>query len=258
MKSKNGWLAALLILPQPLAAQAPSIITMAEEPHHHLALHNDYVNVYNAEAAPGDSLLLHRHVRDGFAIAIGDQTVTIGIPGKPDVHAKITDGQVRLQASGYVHSTHNDNKSAYHTIAIEVLQAQTGEHNLCAPVLAGKPLSCPEGAANRSSSKRIDVPQFASNQTHILTVHVPAHQDVKIANPAQSELVVALDSASISPASGSGPDELLRPGEFLWFDKGAPARTMKNGSDKEVRFVELTFKPSAPAKSAAGAAKPAH
>ncbi len=30
MKSKNAWLAVLLILPLPLAAQAPSIITMAE------------------------------------------------------------------------------------------------------------------------------------------------------------------------------------------------------------------------------------
>src|ERR1700730_970144 len=196
MKSKNTWLAVLLILPLPLAAQTPSVITMAEESHHHLALHNDFVNVYNAEAAPGDSLLLHRHVRDGFAIAIGDQTVTIGIPGKPDLHAKITDGQGRLQASGYVHSTHNDSKSAYHTIAIEILHAQTGEHTLCAPVLAGKPLDCPGATANTSASKRIDVPQFASNQTHILTVHVPAHQDVKIANPAQSELVVALDPAS--------------------------------------------------------------
>ena len=70
MKSKNAWLAVLLILPLPLAAQAPSIITMAEEPHHHLALHNDYVNVYNAEAAAGDSLLLHRHNKDAVAIAI--------------------------------------------------------------------------------------------------------------------------------------------------------------------------------------------
>src|ERR1700737_1849832 len=95
MKSKNAWLAVLLILPLPLAAES----------HHPLALHNDFVNVYNAEAAPGDSLLLHRHVRDGVAIAIGDQTVTIGIPGKPDVHAKNPDGQVRLQPAGYVHST---------------------------------------------------------------------------------------------------------------------------------------------------------
>jgi hypothetical protein len=256
MKSKNAWLAVLLILPLPLSAQAPPLITIAEEPHHHLALHNEFVNIYNAEAAPGDSLLLHRHIHDAVAIAIGDQTVTIGIPGKPDAHTKIVDGQVRMQVSGYVHSTRNDAKSTYHTVAIELLQTQTGERNLCATVLPGKPMNCPEGAPAASASKRTDVPQFSSNETRVQTVRVPAHQNVKIANPAQSELLVALDSASISPASGSGPDETLRAGEFLWFDKAAPARTLKNGSDKEVRFVELTFKPSAPGKTA-DAAKPA-
>jgi quercetin dioxygenase-like cupin family protein len=255
-KSRSIWLAALLILPLPLAAQAPSVITMDFEPHHHLALHNDYVNVYKVEAAPGDSIVLHRHDQDTVAIAIGDQTVTIGIPGKPDVHAKNLDGQVRLQLLGYIHSTHVDGQATYHTIAVELLQPQTGEHNLCAPALAGKPLTCPDAAANTSPSKRIDLPQFASNQTHVQTVRVLPHQDAKIANATQFELLVALDPASISPASGSGPDELLRPGEYLWFDKGAPARVLKNGSNKEVRFVEVTFKPFAPAKTAADSAKP--
>jgi quercetin dioxygenase-like cupin family protein len=258
MKSKNAWLAVLLILPLPLASQVPSIITMAEEPHHHLALHNDYVNVYNAEAAAGDSLLLHRHNKDAVAIAIGDQTVTVGIPGKPDVHTKNADGQVRMQLSGYVHSTRNDGQAGYHTVAIELLRPQTGEHNLCAVVLPGKPLNCPAVAAKASSSKRIDVPQFASNETRVQTVRVPPHQNTNIANPAQSELLVALDPASITPASGKGPDELLRAGEFLWFEKGAPPRTLKNGSDKEFRFVEMAFKPSAAAKGAADATKPAH
>lgn len=258
MNSKYAFFAALLILPLPLSPQAPPLITMAEEPHHHLALHNEFVNVYNAEAAPGDSLQLHRHNHDAVAIAIGDQTVTLGIPGKPEVHTKNADGQVRMQVSGYVHSTRNDGKSTYHTVAIELLQTQTGERNLCATVLPGKPMNCPEGAPAASTSKRTDVPQFASNESRVQAVRVPAHQNVKIANPGQSELLVALDPASMSPASGSGPDEALRAGEFLWFDKDALARTLKNGSDKEVRFVELTFKPSVPAKSDGDVKKPAH
>jgi hypothetical protein len=258
MKSESAWLAVLLILPLPLAAQAPSVITMAEEPHHHLALHNDYVNVYNAAAAAGDSLLLHRHNNDAIAIAIGDQTVTVGIPGKPDVHTKNADGQVRMQLSGYVHSTRNDGQAAYHTVAIELLRPQTGEHNLCATVLPGKPMRCVDVEANVSSSKHFDVPQFASDQTRVQSVRVLPRQDIKIGDPAQSELIVALDLASISPASGRGQDEQLRPGEFLWFEKGAPARTLKNGSAKEIRFIELTFKPSAPGKSAANPTKPAH
>ena len=258
MKLKTAWLVVLLTLPLPIFAQTAPVITMAEEPHHHLALHNDFVNVYNAEAAAGDSLQLHRHDHDAVAIAIGEQTVTVGIPGKPDVHAKINDGQLRMQVSGYVHSTRNDGKEGYHTVAIELMQPQTGQRNLCAAVLPGKPLNCPDGPATPSPSKRTDLPQFASDQTRIQTVRVPSHVNIKIGNPAQSELLVALDAASISPASGTGPDELLRAGEFLWFDKGAPARTLKNGSDKEIRVVELTFKPSTAGKNATDSTKPAH
>src|SRR5260370_10847561 len=159
MKLKCQFFAALFILPLPLAAQAPPLITMAEEPHHHLALHNDYVNMYNAEAAPGNTLQLHRHIHDAVAIAIGDQTVTIGIPGKPDAHAKNVDGQVRMQVNGYIHSTRNDGKSTYHTIAIELLQPPTRERNLCAAVLPSKPINCPAAASASSTSQRPDVPQ---------------------------------------------------------------------------------------------------
>ena len=244
MKLNYVSFAALLVLSLPLFAQAPPLITMAEEPHHHLALHNDYVNVYNAEAAPGDSLLLHRHIYDAMAIAIGDQTVTVAFPGKPEVHSKVADGQVRMQVSDYVHSTRNDSSSPYHTVAIELLQPQTDQRNLCATVLPGKPMNCPEGALAASSSMRTDVPQFSSNETRVQTVRVPAHQSVKIANPTQSELLIALDPASISLPSGTGSDETLGAGTFLWIDKGTPARTLKNGSDKEVRFVEMTIKPA--------------
>jgi quercetin dioxygenase-like cupin family protein len=258
MKSTYAWFAALFLCPLPLAAQATATLTMADEPHHHLALHNDYVNVYNTEAAPGDSLLLHRHDHDAVAIAIGDQTVTVGIPGKPDVHAKVADGQVRLQPTGYAHTTRNDGKEGYHTVAIELLQPQTGQHNLCVAVLPGKPLNCPSGAPTPSASKRTELPEYASNETRVQTIRVPAHQTVKIANPAQSEFLLALDPASMSPASGSGPDEALHAGEFLWFEKGAPARTLKNASDKEIRYVEMTFKPSAMAKNTTDSTKPSH
>src|SRR5260370_6942446 len=127
MKSKYLFFAALLILPLPVSAQTPPLITMAEEPHHHLALHNEFVNIYNAEAAPGDSLQLHRHIHDAVAIAIGDQTVTIGIPGKPEVHTKNGDGQARMQHNPYLHSTPNHAKSPYHPVPTTLPHPHTPE-----------------------------------------------------------------------------------------------------------------------------------
>jgi hypothetical protein len=69
------------LLALPLVALTSDVITMDQEPHHHVALRNNYVKVFKLEVSPGDSIVLHRHDQDTVAIAIGDQDVTVGIPG---------------------------------------------------------------------------------------------------------------------------------------------------------------------------------
>jgi len=251
MKAKHVLLVVIWIVPLHLLAQAPnvtppSVITMNEEPHHHREMHNDYVNVLTAKVSPGDSVLLHRHDHDAVAIAIGNQQVTVGIPGKPDVHQKNADGQVRIQPKGYIHSTHVDGPDAYDTVAIELLREQTGKRNLCAPVMAGQPLNCPENPANATSVNQMIQPQFASDQTRIQVVRVPPHQRMDVGDGPDFQLIVALDPASISPVSGKGPDQMLRPGDFVWLDKGGTPRVFKNDGEKEVRFVDLEFSPIGP------------
>ena len=234
----------LQVEPAPVAAQAPSVITMDQEPHHHLVLHNNLVNVFDAKATPGDSLLLLRHDHDAVAIAIGVQVVTVGAPGKPDVQSKNADGQVRMQRSGYVHSTRVDGDAAYFTVAVELLRTQTGARNLCASVLAGQPLNCPDASADALSAKSTSQPQFESDQTRIEVVRIRPHQNVNVGHMPYVQLIVALDPASISPASGKGPGQALRPGDFVWFDKSGSVRTFENKSDKEARFIKLIFQPS--------------
>src|SRR6202140_1155717 len=135
MNITAAWFAGMCLLPLPLVAQTPAVPTMDHEPHHHLALQNDYVKVFNVEVSPGDSIILHSHDQDTIAIAIGDQLVTVGIPGKTSAPSKNADGQVRLQRSGYIHSTHVDGDTQYHTVAVELMQQQTNFHNVCAEIL---------------------------------------------------------------------------------------------------------------------------
>src|ERR1700686_1760515 len=92
-------------LPLAIPAQTSAVIPLASEPHHHLALHNEYVNVYQVEVAPHDSVLLHRHEVDAISVMMSDAEVTVHAPGKADVHQKLSDGQIRLQGRGSLHST---------------------------------------------------------------------------------------------------------------------------------------------------------
>ena len=47
MKSRHSLMATLLFFPFLCGAQEQSVIPLNSEPHHHLALHNEYVNVYS-------------------------------------------------------------------------------------------------------------------------------------------------------------------------------------------------------------------
>ena len=237
----GGFLAA----PDRLLAQSPAVITMDQEPHHHLVLENDFVKIFNVEVPPGNSIVLHRHDGDTAAIAIGDQEVTVGAPGKPDVHQKNSDGQVRLQPSGYVHSTRVDGAAAYHTVAVEFLRPQTGSHNLCAALLVNQPLNCAAPGAVKNAMKDApyrEEPQFASDQTQIQLVRVRPHKTMAIPDSTEVRLIVALDPAAISAKSPGAPDQALRPGDFVWFDTNAASRVLKNNSAKDVRAVTIAFK----------------
>ncbi|HEV2522795.1 MAG TPA: hypothetical protein VGT24_10485 [Candidatus Acidoferrales bacterium] len=243
MKTKTAILTALWLVAPLLFAQTSNVITMDQEPHHHLALHNAYVKVFNVEVSPGDSIILHRHDQDTIAIAIGEQLVTVGIPGKPDVHQKNADAQVRLQRGGYMHSTRVDGDTQYHTIAVELLHPQTNFHNVCAEVLPGQPLNCPDAAAKASSAFASQA-LLESNETRVRLVRIPPHQSANLGevSPAGEapQLIVALDAASISSKSRQPPIKSLQPGDFEWIEGGHnPARVLQNSADKEARFIEI-------------------
>jgi hypothetical protein len=245
MKAKTAWFAAMGLLPLPLVAQAPAVITMDQEPHHHLALQNDYVKVFQVKVAPGDSIVLHRHDQDTVAIAIGEQLVTVGVPGKPDVHQKNADAQVRLQRGGYVHSTRVDRDTPYHTIAVELLHPQTNFHNVCAAILPGQPLNCPDPPLKHSSAFTSQ-PLLESSQTQVQLVRVLPYQSMDLggfpAFPGAPQVIVALDAASISAESSKKPEKALQAGDFVWIDDGpGHERVYQNRSDKEARFLEFIF-----------------
>jgi hypothetical protein len=245
MKNNAAWLAAICLLPLSLFAQEPKVITMDKEPHHHLSLTNDYVKVFKVEVAPGDSIVLHRHDQDTIAIAIGNQEVTVGIPGKPDVHQTNADAQVRLQRAGYVHSTHVDGNARYHTVAVELLLPQTNFHNVCAVILPDQPLNCPDTSANASSANTSQS-LLESEETRVRLLRVPPGENVIFGGLKVAMLIVALDPANLSATSENVTEQTLRPGDFLWFANGGPSKVFKNNGKNEVRFVIFVINPINP------------
>ncbi|GAC1682239.1 MAG: hypothetical protein PVS2B2_21290 [Candidatus Acidiferrum sp.] len=224
------------------ATQIPNIIPLAEEPHHHIALHNKYVNVYKVEVAPHDSVQLHRHDFDAISIMMSDSRVTVHTPGKPDIQQRLIDGQLRLQPRGYVHSTSIDGDTVYSNVTIELLLPQEKERNLCAAVIASQPLNC-LNTQDSSTAKRIDQLLFETDQTKLSLIRILPRQEFPLSIDVGSELVIALDPVTISSAGGKSQENSLRAGEFKWTDIGQEAVFYKNAGDKEVRLIAFRFKP---------------
>jgi quercetin dioxygenase-like cupin family protein len=212
--------------------QEPAVLPLEAEPHHHLALKNEYVKMYQVEVAPQDAVKLHRHDTDAISLSLSESLVTVHFPGKPDVQQKLTNGQIRLQARGYVHSTSVDGDTPFRNVTVELLMPQTREHNGCAQVMANEPLHC-EGV---HGGVGLGLPQFETDQTYVGLVRVRPHERVVIGNPGGATLIVALDAGAMHSGE-NGRSRSLRAGDFVWLDKGKAGEAFRNDSVTEVRFV---------------------
>jgi hypothetical protein len=224
------------------AARAQTVIPLAQEPHHHLALHNEYVNVYQVEVAPRDAVLLHRHDVDAISVMLSDAEVTVHAPGKPDVRQKLLEGQVRLQARGYVHSTSIDGDTTYRNVTVELLLPQQEGRNLCAPVIVAGPLNCAPAQAAPEGKTHIEQPQFETDQTSVALIRVLPHQKVSLGDPGHAELILALD-AGVARAGGGVAGKWLHRGEFVWLESGKNAKAFQNDGDNEARLVCFVLRP---------------
>jgi hypothetical protein len=244
LRATVGLLLLMCCLTSAVAAEAPAVIPLASEPHHHLALHNEYVNVYRVEVAPHESVLLHRHDFDAISVMISSAEVTVLTPGKPDEHRKLVDGQVRLQARGYVHSTSIDGENTYRNVTVELLQPQQAGRNLCSAVMANQPLNCPATPASMPNETPISIsqPQYETDETLVTLIRVLPHQSIVIGNPQQSELVVVLDSDVTATEEGKGAGKSLQSGDFVWLGQDKASKVFKNSGEKEARIILFTLK----------------
>ncbi len=249
VNAKTELLLTMCCLPVAIFAQVPTVIPLASEPHHHIALHNEYVNVYEVEVRPHDSVQLHRHEFDAISIMMSDSEVVVRAPGKPDARQKLSDGQVRLQSSGHVHSTSIEGNTIYRNITVELLFRQKGGHNLCAKVIATQGLNCPSERASPPSTTHIEQPQYETDQTSVTLIGVLPHQKVSLGNSGGSELIVSLGDALVVTAGETGPAKPMRPGDFRWIAIGQAASIFKNNSGKEARLISFRLKPQGPVET---------
>ena len=240
MTLRYSSMATILLFSFVNLAQEQVVIALKSEPHHHLTLHNNYVNVYSVYVSPHDSVLLHKHDADAISIVMSNSEITVRAPGKPDSQQRVVNGQVRLQSAGYVHSTSIDGDTPYQNVTVELLEPQKSPRNLCSAVIPGQPMNCPEPSSEPDARGRSEQPQFQTDQTKVTVIRILPLQSATLDSHGLSQLIVVLNDVGIQD-NKKNPGKVLRTGDLLWRDPGSLPEIFANNSANEARLVCFAF-----------------
>jgi len=136
---------AVAVLCTSVAAQAPATapaigevksVPVKDEPHHHFALENPYIRLYNVAIPANSSTLVHRHEKPYIFVAVGSAEFTNAVVGKEPVHSKMSDGEYGYSMGGFAHQVKTDAGISFNNIDVELLQPQGQPRNLCDKVVS--------------------------------------------------------------------------------------------------------------------------
>jgi len=244
-------IAAIFLLALRCAPQTPAAVPITSEQHHHLALQNDYVRLFEVEVPPHQSTLLHQHDYDYIYIAIGDAQFTNILPGEAPAALKMADGDIHFSRGGFAHLARNDANTPFRNVTIELLRPQGAVRNQCMRMDTTQPAGLCVGSDDSST-----LSEFTTDGTRVFYVFVTPHHDFmlfesnaspanadRVPNPKREHLLVALDDATVTPSAGAQTEKHLGPGDFAWLGPDDSAARIASASDKGARFYLLEFRP---------------
>jgi hypothetical protein len=217
---------------------------MEQEPHHHLVMKNDIVQVFEIDLAPRDAMSMHRHDYDEVLIAVGEAATVSTTPGQADILTISKPGNASFTRGGWEHSVRNIGQTTYHSISIDLLRAQTGPRNICGTQIPDLPANCPAVTVD-ANAPRVDQPQFETDQMRVTLTRIRPRQQATLGESGRDNLIVTIDEAAITGTliKSAPADQKLGAGSRFWIERGGAGRILKNNSDTEVRVVTVSFKP---------------
>jgi len=112
-------------------AQSPAgEVEITAEPHHHLALENEYIRAFKVAVAPHEATLMHRHRHDYMFVTLGATQVENDVAGKPPVSLKLGDGETRFTPGDFAHIAKNLSDAPFRNVTVELLQDERAKKSL--------------------------------------------------------------------------------------------------------------------------------
>jgi hypothetical protein len=230
---------ALLLLTFSLNAQAPTAVSIPQEPHHHLVLENAYVRVFRVSVPAHESTLLHQHDVPYLYVSLGPADVINAVQGKPEAHLVMADGQLGYSAGHFAHIARNESNAPFNNVTIELLKPQGEPQNLCAQVVPGFVAPCDKAIAFKGRGYAV-VPQFETADTKVSLIQLDPGAEHLGMSVETCSLLVALGKSEVRIETNSKPSAILKEGEVSWITAD-PAISMSNPSNKHSSVLWLVF-----------------
>lgn len=229
---KRSLLLSFLLLPF-LAAQTATEVEITAEPSHHLAIENEYVRVFQVEAAPHAATLMHWHRHDYVFVTLGDAHISNEVQGKAPAEVKLADGDTRFAPGNFAHIAKNLADQPFRNVTIELLQDEK---------MRSAPSRWPmEGGDKTFPGGRIKV-LLVKDGVRVSEVNLDPGATIPSHHHDAPHLMVAVSNLELgSDVEGMGPmPGKFKSGDVKWLP-GNYTHTLTNTGNQAARFVTLEF-----------------
>lgn len=220
----------LVIVAVAVLAQTATEVAITAEPHHHLALKNQYVRVFKVEVPPHQATLMHRHQYDYAYVTIGPVELSNDVEGKAPANLKLQDGETRFSPGNFSHAVRVLSDTPFRNLTIELLR-NTGKD---------------QAAGEWSDERGLQILSGGTQDILFVKGGVRA-SDVQL-NPGGTlpkdrhraeQLIVAVTDSDLRIAARKSASMRLKAGDFRWMQV---AGNILNAGKQPARFIIFEFR----------------
>ncbi len=225
---------ALLLAAIVIQAQNTSEVELTAEPHHHLALENAYVRVFQVEVAPHDATLMHTHHHDYVYVTLGPSQVENDVKRKPPVTLKLQDGEARFVAGNFDHIARNLADTPFRNVTIEFLQDEAARKT--------PPPAWDEDRGLHVFTGGTQDIIFVQDGVRVSETELQPGATLPSHHHSGPHLLIAVTDLQVrSDVVGQGPmPGNFKSGDAKWLP-GGYIHALTNISNQEAKFVTLEF-----------------
>lgn len=221
--------------------EAPKVVPVAEEGHHHLVLENEYVKVFQVEVPAHSETLYHQHDRDYIFVTLGDSVVeNVRLNEKP-AKLELKDGEARFTKGGFAHKAVNLSDKPFRNVTVELKNIPSKEIDC----IKSDRVECWQRWKqiwDESSPASTGIEEhriLAVNGIRISEVRVPPGRSLGFKDAGNSMIVLSTDGiTTIGPGIGVR-NAWLEPGALFWTNQVGSIMAMDK--TKGLRFIEIHF-----------------